>query len=352
VADADLELAWGAVDGPGLVGLTRRLAEARTLDALERSFATGFGRVVDVPMYGFYALDPEDGRIAHNVGVNVSDMFVARYERAMHLDPLVARSRATGRPVYNRHEMSAAEWEESPIYRLAYATHAARHVAEMPISTRGTVIGALHFAASDRARDFAPADFRAAEAISGALGTALAGLRAREETDRELELLRAAVDLAAVALVLTHPTTPECRLNDAARAVLAGVVDAETHLDQLLTQVASERRFTRRVEVLLTSGAPATLHAQCDRLADGGLVAVIELQHAGAHLAQRTLKALTPREADVAVLAADGLTDREIAQQLTVSRHTVGHHLKRIYRKLGIDSRIALTRLLTRHDPG
>jgi DNA-binding CsgD family transcriptional regulator len=287
------------------------------------------------------------------VGVNVSDMFVARYERAMHLDPLVARSRATGRAVYNRHEMSAAEWEESPIYRLAYFTHAARHVAEMPISTEGTIIGALHFAASDQTRDFAPADFRMAEATSDVLGAAIARIQASEETDRELEQLRTAVDLAAVAVVLTHPTAPEFRLNDTAQGLLDGVIDGETRLHQLLSQLAGERRFTRRVEVLLASdGAPATLHAQCERLTDGGLVAVLELQHVGAQLARRTLKALTPREADVAVLAADGLTDREIAQQLTVSHHTVGQHLKRTYRKLGIDSRVALTRLLTRHDPG
>jgi DNA-binding NarL/FixJ family response regulator len=352
VADAGVPLAWGAVDGPGLVRLTRRLAEARTIDELERAFATGFGRVVDVPMYGFYTLDREGRGIAHNVGVNVSDIFVARYERAMHLDPLVARSRATGRPVYNRHEMSSAEWEESPIYRLAYSTHVARHVAEMPISTQGTIIGALHFAASDEARDFAPADFRMAEAISDVLGATLARIQASEETDRELEHLRAAVDLAAVAVVLTHPTTPELRLNDTAQALLDGVIDGEARLHQLLSQVAGERRFTRRVEVLLASGAPATLHAQCERLADGGLVAVLELQHDGAQLARRALKTLTPREADVAVLAADGLTDREIAQQLTVSHHTVGQHLKRTYRKLGIDSRVALTRLLARHDPG
>jgi DNA-binding NarL/FixJ family response regulator len=352
VADGDAALAWGAVDGPGLVRLTRRLTEARTLDGLERAFATGFGRVVDVPMYGFYTLDHDGRQIAHNVGVNVSDVFVARYEQAMHLDPLVSRSRATGRPVYNLHEMSSAEWEQSPIYRLAYFTHAARHVAELPISRQGAIVGALHFAASDRDRDFAPADFRMAKAISDVLAAALARIHASEETDRELEQLRSAVDLAAVALVLTHPARPDFRLNEAARTMLAGVVDWEEHVHQLLSQVAGEHRFAHRAEVVLRSGAPATLHAQCDRLVDGGLVAVLELQHVGAQLAQRTLKALTPREADVAVLAADGLTDREIAARLQVSHHTVGQHLKRTYRKLGIGSRVALTRLLTRHDPG
>jgi DNA-binding CsgD family transcriptional regulator len=42
----------------------------------------------------------------------------------------------------------------------------------------------------------------------------------------------------------------------------------------------------------------------------------------------------------------DGLTDREIAQQLSLSRHTVSQYVKRIFRKLGVDSRVGLTRAL------
>jgi DNA-binding CsgD family transcriptional regulator len=55
---------------------------------------------------------------------------------------------------------------------------------------------------------------------------------------------------------------------------------------------------------------------------------------------------LTPREREVAALVVDGLTDREIAQRLYLSRHTVSQDVKRIYRKLGLDSRVALTHLL------
>jgi DNA-binding CsgD family transcriptional regulator len=56
--------------------------------------------------------------------------------------------------------------------------------------------------------------------------------------------------------------------------------------------------------------------------------------------------ALTPREREVAALVVDGLADREIAQRLYLSRHTVSQYVKRIYRKLGVDSRVALTGLL------
>ena len=41
----------------------------------------------------------------------------------------------------------------------------------------------------------------------------------------------------------------------------------------------------------------------------------------------------------MAVLAAQGLTNKEIAQHLYVSAKTVDHHLSRVYAKLGISSR-------------
>jgi LuxR family maltose regulon positive regulatory protein len=48
---------------------------------------------------------------------------------------------------------------------------------------------------------------------------------------------------------------------------------------------------------------------------------------------------LSSREVVVLQLAADGLTQREIADQLFISYNTVKTHLKSAYRKLGATSR-------------
>ncbi|GAA2196049.1 helix-turn-helix transcriptional regulator [Streptomyces bangladeshensis] len=48
---------------------------------------------------------------------------------------------------------------------------------------------------------------------------------------------------------------------------------------------------------------------------------------------------LTPQELQIAQLAADGLTNKEIGQQLYLSPRTIGAHLYRIFPKLGITSR-------------
>ncbi|MFF5260044.1 LuxR C-terminal-related transcriptional regulator [Actinomadura viridis] len=58
-----------------------------------------------------------------------------------------------------------------------------------------------------------------------------------------------------------------------------------------------------------------------------------------------TAAGLTAQELRVARLAAERLTNREIAAQLLISPRTVGHHLANVYPKLGITSRADLARI-------
>ena len=51
---------------------------------------------------------------------------------------------------------------------------------------------------------------------------------------------------------------------------------------------------------------------------------------------------LTAREREIALLAADGLTNREIAAGLNISENTVKTLLKRSFEKIGVNSRAQL----------
>jgi DNA-binding NarL/FixJ family response regulator len=55
--------------------------------------------------------------------------------------------------------------------------------------------------------------------------------------------------------------------------------------------------------------------------------------------AVHTSKLLTARESQILQLISAGLTDVNIASRLSISEQTVGTHLRKIYRKLGVHSR-------------
>jgi DNA-binding CsgD family transcriptional regulator len=106
------------------------------------------------------------------------------------------------------------------------------------------------------------------------------------------------------------------------------------------------RRQRRRLDA---RGQLRTAH---DLFSDFGMEAFaertrIELEATGEHARKRTvdtLAQLTPQEAQISRLVAQGNANREIAALLFISPSTVEYHLRKAFRKLGVNSRTQLAR--------
>jgi DNA-binding CsgD family transcriptional regulator len=325
------------------------------LAELEHRLVTGLGRVIHAPMYTLYLLDPLTGRPGRAAPVNVSETMLARYERlpeGRKTDPLLARVLASGGAAYNMEVTSTEEWLESPVYTRVVRMHDMRHVVQVPVVCREALIGTINLGTSEPDRGYTVHEVRSAEALGRLVGVAVEGIRAREDLKQELEQARAALELTGSAVVVSDPQALEVRLNEAARRLLAQLPGGEEQLYGLIASPAESRGgFARHVDVEFPGGHRGRLHGYSSRLQrhSGALVTVLELDRERPAKPAGPLLALTPREREVAALVVDGLADREIGERLYLSRHTVSQYVKRIYRKLGVDSRVALTRLLVGH---
>ena len=99
-------------------------------------------------------------------------------------------------------------------------------------------------------------------------------------------------------------------------------------------RAAAREHLRRALELATICGAtPLAARAETELLATGARPRRIALSG---------VESLTPSERRVAEMAAEGPTNREIAQALFITQRTVEVHLTSVYRKLGISSRSQL----------
>ena len=104
------------------------------------------------------------------------------------------------------------------------------------------------------------------------------------------------------------------------------------------------RRQSRRVD------ARKELRIAYEMFTDFGMEAFaerarVELEATGERARKRTVETrgdLTPQEAQISRLVAEGQTNKEIASHLFISPSTVEYHLRKVFRKLGVKSRTQL----------
>jgi DNA-binding CsgD family transcriptional regulator len=160
------------------------------------------------------------------------------------------------------------------------------------------------------------------------LGAALRATGLIERDKRGLALLAEAVEVLS--------NSPAKLEHAKARTELGAALRRAGH------RIQAREHLRRAVELATICGAAQlATRAQTELLATGARPRRVALSGA---------ESLTPSERRVAEMAAQGPTNREIAQALFVTQRTVEVHLTSIYRKLEISSRSQLAAALS--DPG
>ena len=132
-----------------------------------------------------------------------------------------------------------------------------------------------------------------------------------------------------------------------ADVLIADTVDASRSAAPVLYLVKDSNEASQAIArgargVMLRTAAPRRLHTGVRAVADGFVIIDEEvaegvMPHACARV--ELIEPLTPREQQVAQLLAGGLTNKEIAQRLGITEHTVKFHLNGLLRKLGVSTR-------------
>jgi DNA-binding NarL/FixJ family response regulator len=133
----------------------------------------------------------------------------------------------------------------------------------------------------------------------------------------------------------------------AATALLAAADSDDAAADEVDVAVA---HLQQAHGTFAACGAAVLADRAARRLGDLGVPLAHRRSRArpGAERSATGPESLSTREREVAALVAEGHTNRQIAEELYVSRKTVETHLARIFAKLGVSRRGAMVEALRR----
>jgi DNA-binding NarL/FixJ family response regulator len=144
------------------------------------------------------------------------------------------------------------------------------------------------------------------------------------------DLHRSSPDVMALVLSASLDQTNSAR---AVAAGAAGVLDKLASIDDILDAV----RRLRAGEALLSK----------DEVID--MLRLVADQREQDQEARRAMKKLTPRERELLQALAEGFDSEEIARRLHITPQTERNHMRKVFAKLGVHSRLQALVFAVRH---
>lgn len=324
------------------------LTGAQSVDELLTAYINEVRSLIPCQAVGIY-LHRGQGMAPVFRAIGVSEDYLELYEDiGRSIDPVLEVVMRTGEPQVSSEVMPLEEWLQTDFYRNVLSMYGLRSTMKAPIMSGGRIIGTLNF--GDRDPDFfAQRDHRALTAALGAIvGLAVTSVLQQDAVRRQRDHLAQAVDLSDRAIVVSDTRTGWRYVNATARRLLSH--RESTRTDEILdTVLASSRAMIAqgskdREVVPLGEGMADVAIRSFSPGKDRALV-ITTIEDVGEpEVIAFDQSMLSPRERQIAAFVSLGMHDQQIADHLVISVHTVKQHLKSIYRKLGVASRVELAR--------
>jgi DNA-binding CsgD family transcriptional regulator len=348
------------VGASSLANAAQSLVELEDLASFRTELPARMRGLVDceIASYNEIGSGPEDVLVNADPAMPVDrgGMYEAFAELIMQ-NPLAAHFQRTGddRALRMSDFISSRKLHQLDLYDLVYRHIATEYQLAFTVPVRGRLVGV---AVSRAARDFSDTELALFEA---AKHVALSVHRNLDDRARLEVILRGLdeVEDGPLAVLLVEAGGRLSAAHDRAERLLSELSAEEAAVEALSAWVAVQRRRDSLAdsEPLTLSIAGGELLARYIRGAPGNPDAVaVRLPRAPQAQPLRTL-GLTRRQAEVLDLLWQGSTNADIAHALSISEHTVRHHLENIYRQLGVKSRLAAAHVASRalsgaHAPG
>jgi DNA-binding CsgD family transcriptional regulator len=338
-----------------VLDVAHELAGTDELDQFRARLLTQVRRLVPCDIASWNIIAP-NSREAQISAVDPSDCRLEGDEQVLgayaHQNPLIATA-VPGAVRKFSDFITLRQLHRLEIYDGVYRATAVEHqLAFILPAPRERVIGV----ALNRNRpDFSERDRKVLEVAAPLITHAYERAASLGRLHGELDALGRATDAASHAIIVLHPDGHVQYASTAARACLRELPNADrpTLLPEPLAAWCEAQRARARQTPLLaetlrfgnwtarfvpgtTPGFDAIVIAQPDHLRPA------LLREAG----------LTKRESEILTLVASGLSNAQIARELTLSEPTIAKHLQHTYAKLDVTNRTAAVARAREHSMG
>lgn len=327
-----------------VLDVARELGASDDVEQFRGRLLSQVRRLVPCDTASWNVISPSD-RAAQITAVDPSesglDGVAELFGKYAHQNPLITNA-APGVVSKFSDFITLGQLHRLELYEIAYRARGVEHqIAFILPGPRERVIGV----ALNRNRpDFSERDRKVLEVAEPLITQAYERAATLARLHGALDTLGRAADATSQAVIVLHPSGRVQYASAAARACLRELPSADqaTLLPAPLAAWSEAQRA--RARQMLPFDEPLRFHHWTARFIPGATPGfdAITLTHIAA-LSPMLLRGagLSRRESEVLTLVARGLTNSQVARELTLSQPTIAKHLQHIYVKLGVTNRTA-----------